>query len=105
MRTILTAGALALAFAATSTAVNASTDSAWSALARTAHSECGKQIKILAPSARVSRIMGRVMGIGGADGDLYYALLFRGKEGGAEARWLCLYDKHSKKAQARAITD
>jgi len=46
-----------------------------------------------------------VLGIGGADGDLYYALTFKGKEGGAEARWLCLYDKHSKKAQARAITD
>ncbi|HEY7979302.1 MAG TPA: hypothetical protein VID67_14000 [Rhizomicrobium sp.] len=105
MRTILTAGALALAIAATATAGNASTQSAWSALARTAHSECGKQIKILAASARVSRITGRTLGIGGADGDLYYALIFKGKEGGAEARWLCLYDKHRKKAQAREITD
>jgi hypothetical protein len=104
MRTILTAGALALGIAAVSTAGNASTQSAWSALARSAHSECGKQIKILAANARVSRITGRVLGIGG-DGDLYYALTFKGKAGGAEARWLCLYDKHSKKAQAREITD
>ncbi|MBS0275468.1 MAG: hypothetical protein JSR55_14040 [Proteobacteria bacterium] len=104
MRTILTAGALAVALAAASAAGSASTQSAWSALARTAHSECGKQIKILAANARVSRITGRVSGIGG-DGDLYYALTFKGKMGGAEARWLCLYDKHSKKAQAREITD
>jgi hypothetical protein len=101
MRTILIAGAIAFA----ATAANASTESAWSLLARTAHSECGKQIKLLASSARVSRITGRTLGIGGADGDLYYALMFKGKEGGAEARWLCLYDKHSKKAQAREITD
>jgi hypothetical protein len=104
MRTILTVGTLAIAIAATSTAGNASTESAWSALARTAHSECGKQIKILAPNARVSRVTGRVLGIGG-DGDLYYALTFKGKQGGADGRWLCLYDKHSKKAQAREITD
>jgi hypothetical protein len=104
MRTILIAGALALAAAGSPAAANASTGSAWSALARTAHSECGKQIKILAANARVSRITGRVLGIGG-DGDLYCALMFKGKQGGADQRWLCLYDKHSKKAQAREITD
>jgi len=104
MRTTSIIGALALAAAVSSTAGNASTEGAWSALARTAHSECGKQIKILAANARVSRITGRVLGIGG-DGDLYYALMFKGKQGGADGRWLCLYDKHTKKAQAREITD
>ncbi|HSC61606.1 MAG TPA: hypothetical protein VLC29_10270 [Rhizomicrobium sp.] len=100
MRTILIAGVLALA----ATAANASSESAWNLLDRTAHAECARQIRILSASARVSRTTGRVTGIGG-DGDLYYALMFKGKEGGAEARWLCLYDKHSKKAQAREITD
>ena len=100
MRTILIAGVLALA----ATAANASSESAWNLLDRTAHSQCGRQIKILAPNARVSRSIGRVTGIGG-DGDLYYALMLRGKQGGAETRWLCLYDKHTKKAQAREITD
>ncbi|HEY2032716.1 MAG TPA: hypothetical protein VGH02_03430 [Rhizomicrobium sp.] len=100
MRTILIAGVLTLA----ATAANASSESAWNPLDRTAHTECARQIKILSASARVSRSTGRVTGIGG-DGDLYYALMFKGKQNGADGRWLCLYDKHTKKAQARAITD
>lgn len=82
-----------------------SSSDAWKALANDARKACTAQIVKHAGKAKVGKITGRVLGIGGADGDLYYALTFKGKEGGAEARWLCLYDKHSKKAQARAITD
>jgi CelD/BcsL family acetyltransferase involved in cellulose biosynthesis len=103
MRNILAVAAAGLAVALFANA-HASSESAWNTLDRTAHATCAQQIKVLASKARVSRSTGRVLGIGG-DGDQYYALMFKGKEGGAQARWLCLYDKHTKKAQAREITD
>lgn len=105
MRTILAIAAAGLAATAMFGEVHASSESAWNTLDRTAHAECARQIKFVSPKARVSRSTGRVTGIGGNDGDLYYALMFKGKEGGAPGRWLCLYDKHTKKAQARGITD
>lgn len=105
MRNILAIAAATLAAAVLSGGVHASSESAWNTLDRTAHTTCARQIKLMSPKARVSRSTGRVPGIGGEDGDLYYALMFKGKESGAEARWLCLYDKHTKKAQAREITD
>jgi hypothetical protein len=104
MRNILAIAAAALTAAVLSGGVRASSESAWNTLDRIAHAECARQIKVISPRARVSRSTGRVPGIGG-DGDQYYALMFKGKESGAEARWLCLYDKRMKKAQARAITD
>jgi hypothetical protein len=105
MRNILVATAVCAAAFAMFVEANASSESAWNTLDMTAHTTCARQIKAMSPKARVSRSTGRVMGIGGEDGDLYYALMFKGKENGAQARWLCLYDKHSKKAQARDITD
>jgi len=104
MRTILAIAAACIAATALYVEANASSESAWNMLDRTAHATCARQIKLTWPKARVSRSTGRVLGIGG-DGDQYYALMFKGKESGAEARWLCLYDKHTKKAQARDITD
>jgi hypothetical protein len=104
MRNILAIAAGGLALAAMFGGVHASSESAWNTLDRTAHAECARQIKVVSSKARVSRSTGRVPGIGG-DGDQYYALMFKGKESGADARWLCLYDKHMKKAQARDITD
>ncbi|MGN6147098.1 MAG: hypothetical protein ACTHPD_01015 [Rhizomicrobium sp.] len=104
MRNILMAGAAVVAAAIMFGDVRASSESAWNTLDRTAHAECARQIKIISSKARVSRSTGRVLGIGG-DGDQYYALIFKGKEGGVPGRWLCLYDKRSKKAQARDITD
>lgn len=104
MRNILAVAVASLAAAALSGGVRASSESAWNTLDRTAHTTCAQQIKALSGKARVSRSTGRVPGIGG-NGDQYYALMFKGKESGAEARWLCLYDKRTKKAQARAITD
>lgn len=105
MRNILAIAAAALTAAVLSGGVQASSESAWNTLDRTAHTTCARQIKLTSPKARVSRSTGRVPGIGGEGGDLYYALMFKGKESGAEARWLCLYDKHTEKAQAREITD
>jgi hypothetical protein len=107
MRTIFSAGAAgfaALAALAAWTQVQASSESAWNTLDRTAHARCATAIKTLAPSARVFRSTGRVTGIGG-EGDLYYALVFRGQESGKPARWLCLFDKREQKAQAAEITD
>ena len=104
MRTILMAGVAGLvALAAWSQAI-ASSESEWNKLERIAHARCAADIKNIAPSARIFRSTGHVTGIGGG-GDLYYALMFRGQESGKPARWLCLYDKHAQKAQAREMTD
>jgi hypothetical protein len=83
-------------------ACSASSDSSWTALDKAAQAACSKQIVLMAGKAKVTGIAGRISGIGG-DGDLYYGLIVKSTVAGYPEDWLCLYDKHSKKAQAREI--
>jgi hypothetical protein len=83
-------------------AAGASTSGSWAALDKAAQAACAKQIVFMAGRAKVTGIGGRITGIGG-DGDLYYGLVVKSTVAGFAEDWLCLYDKHTKKAQAREI--
>jgi hypothetical protein len=51
----------------------------------------------------VGKITGRVLGIGGDNGDRYYALTIKGTVAGYAQLWLCLYDKQKHTATASDI--
>ncbi len=81
----------------------ASTSNSWAALATDARKACTAQIVKHAGNAKVRKITGRVPGIGGENGDQYYALIFKGTVAGYAQSWMCLYDKQRHTATASDI--
>ena len=82
--------------------VVASTPSAWEALDKAAQASCAKATVKMASKAKISKISGRISGIGG-NGEQYYGLLMVGKTANSPSQWLCLYDKRTKAAQVREL--
>ena len=80
-----------------------SSSDAWKALANDARKACTAQIVKHAGKAKVGKITGRVLGIGGDNGDRYYALTIKGTVAGYAQSWLCLYDKQKRIATANDI--
>jgi hypothetical protein len=80
-----------------------SSDEAWKVLANDARKACTAQIVKHAGKAKVGKITGRVPGIGGDNGDRYYALAISGTVAGYTQSWLCLYDKQTHTATAGDI--
>jgi hypothetical protein len=80
-----------------------SSDDAWKALANDARKACVTQIVKHAGKAKVGKTTGRVLGIGGDNGDRYYALTIKGTVAGYAQSWLCLYDKQKHTATASDI--
>jgi hypothetical protein len=93
---------LAFAIALLPCAAHASTDDAWTALRHAAQRACAAPIAKIAGKAKASTLDGIVTGIGG-NGDQYYGVLMSGDDENFPVRFLCLYDKRTKKAQASAI--
>ncbi len=81
----------------------ASSNNSWAALATDARKACTAQIVKHAGKAKVRKITGRVLGIGGENGDRYYALTLKGTVAGYGQSWLCLYDKQQHTATASDI--
>ena len=81
----------------------ASSDDAWQDLDKRARAACTAEIKKDADITKVS-VNGTVLGIGGKDGDQYYALVLKGTAKAYSEQVLCLYDKVSKKVQTSQIT-
>lgn len=80
-----------------------SSDDAWKALASDARKACTSQIVKHAGKAKVGKTTGRVLGIGGDNGDRYYALIIKETVAGYAQSWLCLYDKQKRMATASGI--
>lgn len=80
-----------------------SSDDSWKALANDARKACTAQIVKHAGKAKVGKITGRVLGIGGVNGDRYYALTIKGTVAGPAQSWLCLYDKQRHTATASDV--
>ena len=104
MRTVLLIGVLALLCAGPALA---STPDAWAALAGASQKAC--LASILKQHGNrpflTSRISGRITGIGGAKADSYYGLTIEWRTRAGNERWLCLYDKKAKAAQAQQVED
>jgi hypothetical protein len=82
----------------------AATPSSWKALDAAARTGCAREIARLASKAKISRVTGRISGIGAADDtDRYYGLILDGKTASFASQWLCLYDKRTKRATAQEI--
>ncbi|HEX4301631.1 MAG TPA: hypothetical protein VHZ78_02475 [Rhizomicrobium sp.] len=81
----------------------ASSDEAWSDLARTAKAACTAAIKPPGSNVKTVSLTGTVIGIGGKDNDQFYALVLKAKSPAYSAQVLCLYDKRTQKAQVSDI--
>ncbi len=95
---------VAIAIALLPLAAHASTSDAWADLGKASRKACSVQIRKIAGKAKVDTLDGIVTGIGG-NGDQYYGVLMNGDNQGFPVRFLCLYDKRSKKTQASEITE
>lgn len=95
---------LAAALLLTAVPALASPPDAWDELDIAAHKACEADATRFAKKARITKLAGRVLGIGAADdGDRFYGLLLAGQNGGQPVQWMCLYEKRAKTAKARLI--
>jgi hypothetical protein len=81
----------------------ASSEDAWTGLDKAARAACLTDAQKSDNAMKALGDVGTVTGIGGKDGDQFYALIFRSQTS-RQPHYLCLYDKVSKKAQAGIIS-